>query len=64
MREHYQLLAFDSTHAAMAAARSLKTRLPVPVLPWELPVPLSVPEPLPRPHPFPQLSHRIHFRSL
>lgn len=33
MREHYQLLAFDSTHAAMAAERALKTRLPVTVMP-------------------------------
>lgn len=33
MRARYQLLAFDSTHAAMAAERSLKTRLPVTVMP-------------------------------
>lgn len=33
MREHYQLLAFDSTHAAMAAEQALKTRLPVTVMP-------------------------------
>lgn len=33
MRVRYQLLAFDSTHAAMAAERSLKTRLPVTVMP-------------------------------
>ena len=33
MRETYQLLAFESTHAAMAAERALKTRLPGPVTP-------------------------------
>ena len=33
MRARYQLLAFDSTHAAMAAERALKTRLPVTVMP-------------------------------
>ena len=33
MREDYQLLAFESTHAAMAAERALKTRLPVTVMP-------------------------------
>ena len=33
MRARYQLLAFDGTHAAMAAERSLKTRLPVTVMP-------------------------------
>lgn len=33
MKETYQLLAFDSTHAAMAAERALKTRMPVTVMP-------------------------------
>lgn len=33
MRETYQLLAFDSTHAAIAAERALKTRMPVTVMP-------------------------------
>ena len=33
MREIYQLLAFESTHAAMAAERALKTRMPVTVMP-------------------------------
>ena len=33
MRESYQLLAFESTHAAMAAERALKTRMPVTVTP-------------------------------
>ena len=33
MRESYQLLAFESTHAAMAAERALKVRLPVAVMP-------------------------------
>ena len=33
MRETYQLLAFESTHAAMAAERALKTRMPVTVMP-------------------------------
>lgn len=33
MRETYQLLAFESTHAAMAAERALKTRMTVTVMP-------------------------------
>lgn len=33
MRETYQLLAFESTHAAMAAERALKTRMMVTVMP-------------------------------
>lgn len=31
--ETYQLLAFESTHAAMAAERALRPRLPVTVMP-------------------------------
>ena len=33
MKETYQLLAFDSTHVAIAAERALKTRMPVTVMP-------------------------------
>ena len=33
MRETYQVLAYESTHAAMAAERALKTRMAVTVMP-------------------------------